>query len=160
MERYFTVTEESSLYKDWFDYQKNAADVNAVVKSFMNKHNIGSNKYYAADDAIFIIPTAADNETYKTVLCSPLENGLRKFRTTSKIGKAWVNELKAANLKVVRKPMVIMYFRSFKGGKYRSRIFDQDGCLYCSIDPVDGDPPKGFVEMKASEFYKIVEEIS
>ena len=157
MERYFEVMPESGLHKEWFEYKENALAVRKLANSFFNQKNIGATEYYAADDAIYIVPTDEDKENFKSVLLKPLENGLCQFRKSSKINKAWVQALKDAELSVDRKPMVILYFR-FGGGRYKSRLFDQGEKLYCSIDPADGEPPEGFVEMKASEFYKIVED--
>lgn len=158
MEKYFMVTEECSLHKDWFKYKENKARVNEIFKQFKEETGFESSEYYVTDKEVYIIPTEKDVEAFGSVLCSPINDGLRKIRTTSKVGKAWVKALKDTDLKIESKPMVILYFRSFGGGRYRSRIFDQNGFLYCSIDPVDGEAPKGFVEMKASEFFGIIEE--
>ncbi|WFR64172.1 hypothetical protein P9222_08345 [Paenibacillus amylolyticus] len=59
---------------------------------------------------------------------------------------------------MLRKPYVPFYFRGFGGGRIRSRLFEIDGTVYCSLDPFEGDPPEGFVEMKASEFFKVIED--
>ncbi|OMF70486.1 hypothetical protein [Paenibacillus glucanolyticus] len=158
MEKYYMVTEECSLHKAWFGYKENKAQVNELFKEFKEKIGFESSEFYVTDNEIYIVPTEKDVEAFGSVLCGPINDGLRKFRTTSKVGKAWVKDLKDADLKVESKPMVILYFRSFGGGRYRSRVFDQNGNLYCSIDPVDGEAPKGFVEMKASEFFQIIEE--
>lgn len=157
MERYFEVTEESRLYSDWFEYKANRESINEIYKQFKREQGIESSTYYVTDDEIHIIPTEKDMETFGSVLCTPEDDGLLKFRVNSKIGKAWKQALKDKGLKVLRRPMVILYFSS-RGGKYRSRIFDQNGKLYCSMDPADGQAPKGFTEMKASDFYKVVEE--
>lgn len=123
----------------------------------MKENGIEANGYYAADDALYIVPSEKDAETFKSLLGATIDNGLRKFKSNTKIGKAWVKALKDAELSVARKPMVTLYFKGF-GGKFRSRLFDQDGMLYCSLDPVSGEIPVGFTEMKASEFFKIIEE--
>lgn len=158
MEKYYTVTEECQLHKEWFDFKENTAQIRELFKKFKESVGIESTAYFVTNDEIYIVPTEKDLETFGSVLCSPINDELRKFRTTSKIGKAWVKALKDADIKVLHKPRVILYFRSFGGGKFRSRLFDQSGILYCSIDPADGEAPKGFVEMKASEFFKVIEE--
>lgn len=158
MEKYYTVTEECQLHKEWFDFKENTSQIRELFKKFTESVGIESSEYYVTDEEIYIIPTKKDEETFGSVLCAPINDGLRKFRTTSKVGKAWVKALKDVDLKVFHKPMVILYFRSFGGGRYRSRIFDHNDKLYCSISPADGEAPKGFVEMKASEFFKIIEE--
>lgn len=156
MEKYYMVTEKSSLHKAWFDYKSNVSQVNEFVKNFISENGIETREYYVSDTEIYIVPSEKDVETFGNTLGATLENGLRKFKGNSKIGKAWVKALKDAGLEVLRKPMVILFFRS-SGGRFRSRIFDQNGVLYCSIDPA-GEHEEGFVEMKASEFFKIIEE--
>ena len=158
MEKYYTVTEECGLHKDWFDYKENVAQVNEVYKKFMDQVGVESKGYYVTNKEVYIVPTEKDNEMFGSVLCAPINEGLRKFRVTSKVGKAWVQTLKDAGLEVKRRPMPILYFRTFGGGSYKTRLFDQDGKLYCSIDPADGNAPEGVVEIKASEFYRMIEE--
>ncbi|MNP18938.1 hypothetical protein D3C76_1114440 [compost metagenome] len=157
MERYFIVTEENRLHKDWFDYKENSTRVCEIFKDFKQTVGIEAHGYYVSDDSIYIVPTENDLQAFKSILGAPNNEGLRKFRASSKISKAWVQMLKDAGLKVLRKPMVLLYFRSF-GGRYRSRLFDKNGVVYCSIDPAGDETPKGFIEMKASEFYKIIED--
>lgn len=158
MEKYYMVTEECRLHKDWFDYKENVVHVNEVYKEFRNLVGVESSKYYVTDKEIYIVPTEKDNETFGSVLCAPINDGLRKFRATSKVGKAWVKTLKDAALEVKGRPMAILYFRTFGGGSFRSRLLEQDGKLYCSIDPANGEAPEGFIEIKASEFFKIIED--
>ncbi|MDB5052648.1 MAG: hypothetical protein JWM44_698 [Bacilli bacterium] len=157
MEKYYIVTEKSSLHKSWFDYKANVSVVNDLVKKFTAENGIESSEYYVSDTEIYIVPSEKDVETFGKSLGATLDNGLRRFSMRSKICKAWMEALRVAELKVLRKPMVILYFRGI-GGKYKSRIFDQNGVLYCSIDPADGKENEGLIEMKASEFFKIVEE--
>lgn len=157
MEKYYIVTEKSSLHKSWFDYKANVGVVNELVKGFIAENGIEASEYYVSDTEIYIVPSEKDVEMFGNSLGATLDNGLRKFKKNSKICKAWVAALNIAKLKVLRKPMVILYFRGI-GGKYRSRIFDQNGVLYCSIDPADGKENEGLVEIKASEFFKIIEE--
>ena len=157
MERYFIVTEQSKLRKDWFAYKENREKVIELYKQYTVQAEIESREYYVSDDEIYIIPTEKDSTKFLPFLCNPINDGLCKFKASSKIAKGWIKALKDADLKVQQKPMVILYFKSF-GGKYRSRVFDHNDVVYCSIDPYEGESPEGFIEIKASEFFKIVEE--
>ncbi|MFK7696428.1 hypothetical protein [Paenibacillus sp. HJGM_3] len=157
MEKYFIVTEHSPLHQHWFAYKENSKLVRDFVKKFTSENGIESDEYYAADDALYIVPSGNDAENFKNILGAQHDNGLRKIKSTSKIGKTWVKSLKESGLEVKRKPMVIMYCKVM-GGRYRSRLFDQNRILYCSIDPAPEVTPTGFVEMKASEFFKIIED--
>ncbi|MNR93664.1 hypothetical protein D3C72_247220 [compost metagenome] len=157
MEKFFIVTEESSLYKDWFEYKENRSRVREMVKEFTQTHEIESDGYFVTTDDIYIVPTAKDKETFGSVLCSPISDGLQKFKGNSKVGKAWAKIIKEAGIKVEQKPRLIFYIRS-QGGRYRSRLFDYNEAVYCSIDPAPADNPHGFIEIKASDFFKIIEE--
>jgi hypothetical protein len=158
MERYFRVT-NNRLYKDWFDYKVNQQQINDLFKSFKEEQGFESGAYYVTDDEIYIVPVETDLDKFGKMLCKPIEDDLQKFKTNSKVGKAWVETLKLNNLNVLRKPMLIMYM-SVGGGRFRSRLFNVDEQLYCSLDPADDAKlPQGFTEMKASEFFKIIEDM-
>lgn len=157
MERYFIVTEESSLRKDWFEYRKNRSRIRELVKEFNRENDIDSDAYYVTETSFFIVPTDKDKEKFGSVLGSPINDGLQKFKSNTKVGKAWVKAVKDAGLKVLHKPRLIFYLRH-EGGKYRSRLFDINDVVYCSIDPCQDEMPKGFIEIKGSEFFKIIEE--
>lgn len=156
MEKYFLITEEAILHRDYYKYLSNQKEVDALVQSFVKEHEIEAEHYHASADCIYIVPTDADNEKFKNVLGAAISNGLQKFKGSSKIHKAWIKMLKEKDLKVLYQPRVIFYLRH-EGGKFRSRLFEQDGALYCSFEPAPLEIPQGFVEMKASEFYKILE---
>ncbi len=156
MERFFEVTPASALHKEWIEYKENDRRVREQFKKFAGEQGISADEYYVADDSVFIVPTEADKEKFGNALLRPLENGLCQFRKASKVSKAWVQGLKDADLKVIRKPMLMLYLKA-RQGRFRSRLFDQDGSVYCSMDPCGDDTPEGFQEMKGSEFYKLLE---
>ncbi|SDW31431.1 hypothetical protein [Paenibacillus sp. PDC88] len=158
MTGYFKVTEASSLHRDFIAYRDNAKAIRELVKDFSATHAIESTTYWPTDEALYIVPTEKDVSSHGSILCAPIESGLRKFKVNSRIGKSWLKALKDANLKVIRKPPVAFYFRSFSGGRIRSRLFSVDDQVYCSLDPFEGDPPEGLTEMNASEFFKIIED--
>jgi hypothetical protein len=157
MERFFEVTAASSLHKEWFEYKENDRRVRERFKKFAGEQGISANEYYVADDSVFIVPTETDKEKFGNALLRPLGNGLCQFRKASKVSKAWVQGLKDADLRVISKPMLFWHFKSIQG-KFQSRLFDQDGKVYCSMSPCkEDDTPEGFVELKGSEFYKVME---
>lgn len=157
MERYFIVTEKSSLHEEWFNYKENRREVRDLFAKVREDQGIDSEEFYVTNEHLYIVPTDKDLEKYASVLCSPINDNLQKFKGNSKIGKSWVNALKEAELKVLYKPRLIFYIKH-EGGKYRSRLFDVDGVIYCSIDPCQSEVPKGFIEIKGSEFFKVIED--
>lgn len=158
MARYFQVSKSSSLYRDFIAYQVNAKAVRKLVKDFIATYAIESTTYWASDEALYIVPTEKDVSSHGSILCAPIEEGLRKFKINSRIGKAWVNALEVQKLRILRKPIVSFYFRPSRSGRTRSHLFSVDELVYCSLDPCEGDPPAGMIEMKASEFFKIIED--
>jgi len=159
MKRYYEVTNKSNLYKDYMGYLDNVKLVNELVKDFMDKNNIQSESYATDKTDLYIVPTENDMLKYKNVLSSYVDE-LYKFKGNSKIAKTWKKSLEDNNLEVQRKPKVPIYFNSYS---YRSlsNLFSIDGKVYCSLELVDKDfdeVPEGMIEMKASEFYKIIED--
>lgn len=159
MEKYFIVTDENKLKKDYTEYIKNTIDINKIVKEFMKTQEIETKGYCPRNKYLFITPTAKDEETFKTQLCkSVLDDGLRRFKKNSEVNKAWVETLTLNNIKVVDKPFIPFYFKKVLGS-VRSRLFEINGNVYCSLEhPEDFETPKGMEEMKASEFFKIIED--
>jgi len=159
MERYFQVTGQSSLYNEYMEYKNNQQVVHSISKEFMNAQGIETNVYANQGDKFYIVPTENDVDKFSKSLCKPLSNDLRAFKANSKIGKAWVKTLEEKQFKIKNKPYVGFSFRNCMG-KNRSRIFAIDSVVYCSFQNEHDfdDVPDGFVELKASEFWKIVED--
>ncbi len=158
MEKYFIVTQESPLYHDYFAWKENRKKVYEHVKKFMTDYNITSQEYHASQNLFYIVPTQEDLDKFGKALGKDIGNGLRPFKRNSKIGKAWIKSLEDSKLKILPKPAPIFYFEGVCG-RYRTRLFDIEGTVYCSIEPLYSEKiPVGMKEIKASEFYKILEE--
>lgn len=157
MEKFFKVTEASRLHGDWFNYRTNRKVIRELVEEFKASQGIEASGHYVASNSIYIVPTENDLINFGKSLCKPEDENLQMFRKNSKIGKAWAALMKEKGLKVLHKPPVPIYFPRFSGGRYRSRLFDIDGIVYCSLDPAGDVIPEGFIELKASEFWKLVE---
>lgn len=158
MEKYFIVTNKSDLFDEYINYKENLKQMREIAIKFLEDNNIEANEYSYSSHIFYIVPTEKDKEKFRTVLGKTVDNGTRPFKKNSKIGKAWVNILEENNIEPLHKPIVGWYFKNH-GGKMRSMLFDIDEIVYCSYQ-VEGDidTPKGFIEMKASEFWKIVED--
>ena len=83
-------------------------------------------------------------------------DGLRLFKKNSEVGKKWM--ALASEVKPQRKPRLWMYYH-FLMGKMKTRLFRIDGTISCSIEN-DGqyEKPDEFREIKASEFFKVIED--
>jgi len=158
MEKYFIVTKQSKLYDEYFYFKSNDEKIRKTSKDFMDKNHIEATKYYCTNSAFYIVPTENDLEKFNKILCKPVDNNLRAFKKTSKINKAWTSLLDEQNIIIGHKPFVQFYFdRGY--GKTRNRLFNIDDVVYCSFEgEFEVNTPEGFVEIKASEFWKIVED--
>lgn len=159
MEKFYIVTKKSLIYKAYFRWQQNVKDVNVIVKDVMDRYGIEAREYcIGTNENYFIIyPTEHDIETYRSQMKKDsFVKSPSSFKKTSPIFKELFKLLKDADLKVLHKPAIQWEFTCC--GKSRSRLFDIGGVLYASYD-YDGefDNPKGFQEIKANEFYKIIE---
>ena len=121
MEKFYIVTEESDLNKEYLGYVNNRKEVNEFVKKFMK------------------------------------QNGLRQFKLNSDIAKRWIKFVSDNNIKILHKPFVGTYFNAY--GRSWSRLFNVGDTIYCTYESeFDFTNPKGFKEIKASEFYKAIGE--
>jgi len=159
MERYFQVTGQSDLFNQYMEYKNNQQVLHNISKEFMDTQGIETDTYAYQSNTFYIVPTEKDLEKFNKSLCKPLSNDLRAFKANSKVGKAWVNILEEKQVKIKYKPFVGHSFRNCLG-KNRSRIFAIDSIVYCSFENEYDfeDTPEGFIELKASEFWKIVED--
>lgn len=157
MEKFYIVTEESDLNKEYLGYVNNGKEVNEFVKKFMKQEGITANEYYVNAEKIYIIPTDEDLESFNKVLNKQLENGLRQFKLNSAIAKRWIKFVSDNNIKILHKPFVGTYFNAY--GRSWSRLFNVGDTIYCTYESeFDFTNPKGFKEIKASEFYKAIGE--
>ena len=157
MEKFYTVNEGSSLYKDYWDWRNNIEPNKKIVTDFFSEFGIEAFLYHPGSTRIGIVPTENDKTKFAKQLCSKETNeGLRFFKRNSAINKEWVK--RAANLKNVSKPSPVWHNKYM--GQSSSRLFDHSGVLYCSFSANQIEMPTDtFTEIKGSEFYKILEEI-
>jgi hypothetical protein len=159
MEKFFIVTDKSELFEDYFNYRNNIKDVNEAYGEFKNVHNITTKSYCPTSDKLYIEPTESDLKQFETQFSKNDKiHYLYSFKKNSHIGKEWINFVNSKKIKIYHKPFLGRYLDFW--GPYRSRLFDVDKVVYCSIE-YDGEMnipiPKGFEEIKGSEFYKVIE---
>ncbi len=81
-----------------------------------------------------------------------------EFKKSSEPCKMWLSLVK--DIKHFERPKLFYYFDMLLGNSWKERLFAVGDKLYCSIER-DGEinTPDFAIEMKASEFYKIIESI-
>jgi hypothetical protein len=157
MEKFFIVTEKSGLHKEYSDYLKSVKEVNELYKAFSDMFDIKATNYLAYSDHLYIIPTEDDLIHFDKSLGKEVSQGLRPFKRNSTINKEWTKSIKSKKYKVLRSPLVQFYFKNCSNSRYR--IFENKDAIYCSYEnDYDVDIPEGFTEIKASEFYKVIED--
>ena len=158
MEKFYIVTKESNLNKEYWEYVNNIKEVNKYVKEFMKQESIGAIEYHVDYKKIYIVPTENDVERFNSKLTKPLDNGLRAFKTNSLVGKKWIEFVKNNDIKILHKPFVGTYFNAY--GRSYQRLFHIGDIVYCSYETeFNFNNPKGFTEIKASEFYRVIESL-
>lgn len=154
MEKYYIVTPDSSIFKGYMDYKEMSEKVNCAFEEFAKEYGFETHEYYQSAHNLHICPT--DTDTEKFGKCFKKDTpGL--FKKNTPIAKAWVKKCQTLDLKSPYKPNLGFELRVY--GRSRSRLFMSKGTLYASLEAgCDFKDPVGFKVMKASEFFKVIEE--
>lgn len=157
MEKFYTIPKTHSLAKDYKSFQQNMSKINNLYIEFAKENGIETTTAFAIADRLEIEPTKNDIVNFKSHF---LSGYVGKFKKTSPLCKKWIalcKENKLTNHKLT-KPFVSFYFdRLFERNSYR--LFIHNDTLYCWFEcSSDFDNPNGFIEIKGSEFYKVLEE--
>lgn len=151
-ENYFEITQESSHYQEWFDYLSADEKQLIEIREFAKEHSINIQVYSIWHDSLWVNPDL--NKHLSEQFAKGETQGMARFKFTSPIGKAF----KQAGITRAEKPFVPWFFKECYG-KSRTREFDVDGKVYCQCESESeiNETPKGFIRIKASEFYKALE---
>lgn len=156
MEKFYIVSADSKLGTNYLNYK---ADSNLFYKTYLDftkENGIISKGVYKTAQRLWIDPTKEDKEKFGAEFMM-YEPG--KFKKTSQLCKKWINLCKEKGIKGLAKPNLTFYFHLNRWGECRSRLFDLDGVIYCSFQTDESFvAPKGLTEIKASEFYTIMEQ--
>ncbi|MTI49440.1 MAG: hypothetical protein FH761_16530 [Firmicutes bacterium] len=172
MERCFIASKESDYLKEHKRYEKLQSQQRKFVDEFMSEKGIESNKFLVGGDGFInkpfkehqksdirfrIVPTEKDIETFGSVLNKPNEHGLCMFRKNSSIAKEFAEKCVDNEIVVnLHSPRVGDYFGSLRYGGYSYTTFELDNDFYLAVESdklKEDELPKGFKEIKQSEFY-------
>ncbi len=158
MEKFFTINQGSALYNEYFKYLDDVKQNRALFNDFAKKHGIEASQFVPDKKRLCIIPTAKDEDVFRNDFTQGyLEDGLRQFKTRSGIGKDWITVM--GNIKPARKPNYFGLIQVY--GRFRERLFHIGNVLYGSLSAdCEFELHKCMSEIKASEFYKILEDYS
>ena len=157
-ERFFEITPQSKRHAEyfrWFGHKELSCEKTA---SFLASHGIEAKRYLPMDDTLAIEATENDIKKFSTQFCKALDkNGLHKFRTNSKVAKEWSRVKVSHGLFTIPKPFVPFFFEKAYGN-FRTSLFHIGNKVYCSLTGNSTvDCPKGFIEMKGSDFHRVIE---
>lgn len=156
MERFFILKNED-LIKQVKEFESMRIKIKDTFGEFKKKHGIETSKFYQWTTQLRIIPTENDIEKFRNQLKADNET----FKVKSAMNKEWVELCEANGLTTPNNPSwELAELISPKFYKFSSRIFSLGDKVYGSFEansPFEL-PETDFVELKASEFYKIIEE--
>lgn len=151
-EHYYEITKESPHYEEWFGYIKAEKKMKADVKAFCKEHNISAEQYILYKDKLWVDPQL--NKQFADQFGKEREEGFAPFKKTSAIGRAFAQ----TGIKRAQKPFVPFFFKKCPEGRSSTRLFDFEGKVYCQCNcDSELDTPNGFIPMKASKFYEVIE---
>lgn len=153
-EFYMTVKPDSELYQDYFQWLESGKAAYAAFLDIAEQFGIETTRIYFRP-RFSIVPTETDKNKFVKDM---LKDG-ETFKKNSKQNKAW--ERATQGLQLQGKPNPIVYTQYDFIGTYRYRLFHVGDVLYCSIvsDDKEISLPAFGNEMKASEFYQVVEDL-
>lgn len=153
MDKYFEIKPDCALYKEYFTHEKAVEKIKAAFEQVREKFGIEATKFYLCKDRLRIEATNKGMEKFPGMMkkCNAGE-----FRKNSAPSKMWVELVK--DIAHFERPELMFYFPLI-GHRWKERLFHIGDKLYCSIES-DGEVsvPEFAVEMKASEFYKVIED--
>lgn len=156
MEKFYIVKDEKLIndYKEWeIDDQK----IREAFVQLREEFEIQSTEYYANTERLEFCLTDSDYKKFKNSLIS---KGM--FKIKSPENKRWLELIKEKEIKGLRKPFIKDYLcTGVIGGKMWSNLFEIEGVLYGYFETEHEKkilPREGFIEIKASEYHKIIED--
>ncbi|QHI72874.1 hypothetical protein [Aminipila terrae] len=157
MDKYFEIEKGSPIYNDYFRYLEEAKKMTSIFNAFAEKHGIEASEFIPRKKKLYILPTEKDKDVFGRKFTQGYgEYGEKQFKCNSDIGKDWVYTVQ--DMPIPHKPMYFTYGLHVLG-RFSSRLFNIGENLYgslsaheCSFELLECRK-----EMKASEFYKILE---
>lgn len=154
MEKFYIVPVGTKLHSEYMTYKQNTAQAKNSAIRLLDKYGVEAEQFCALNTEFGIVATDNDLEKFSKDLRKP-RDGVHWFKARSAFLKEW--RACAKDIGPLHKPFVGLHFKTGVG-KFRSRLFDINGVVYCSFE-TDGlvEPMESYTELKQSEFWRIVE---
>lgn len=155
MEKFYIVPKDSELGIEYNKFLSLVNKITTLYKEFVKDKFIHTSSFYPMVTRLWI---DADEVDMKIFANDFLADTPGKFKARSPLNKEWVSLCKENGLtKNAHKPYVPFYF-SFGCAKCSWRLFDLNDVIYCTFSTENSfSAPDDIVEIKGSEFYKIIE---
>ncbi|WP_432748385.1 hypothetical protein [Pectinatus frisingensis] len=151
-EMFMMTTKDHPYFKICLKYCEEKKVFFAEGKKYAASLNIPENDFGLGSSTFAVKNTPAYQEKYKGLI--KLDGDFLTFKHNTKIGRGW-------KLKRPFRPMpAIDLLTGFGGGKFREQLFIFQDKLYihfCHESAII--LPEGFIEIKASEYYSLIEKI-
>lgn len=155
MEKYYIVTKDSPVHQAYLQCLEMSDRVNEAFKAFAQEEGVESSEYYQRTDELYIIPMERDMERFGTQFRKDWPG---RFKKTSVQSKRWIARCRELGLQTPRRPNLNFVFRAY--GSASQRLFMAGDVMYASYESSSPfQEPEGFTEIKASEFYKALEDV-
>lgn len=153
MDKYLEIKLDCALYKEYFAHEEDKPKIASAFNTVCEKFGIETKEFYIKKDRFWIVPTESDREKFAGTMKKTNDG---EFKKNSDVSKMWVDLVK--DIEYFEKPKLFYYF-DLLGHRWKERLFHIGDKLYCSIES-DGEvsTPDFAIEIKASEFYRIIEE--
>lgn len=149
----FKLSKECDLYKQYMEAEAEREKINELVKVFAMKH-FGSEKLkYRITETLF-----CDVEFVGQV-CKQKSGNLYRYKKNSALQKAWEQEVYGKADFKKTDILHFWYWGLIDRGSYS--LWSKNGEVYGYLSSADESSPKlpdGAIEIKMSEYYRIVEE--
>lgn len=159
MEKFYIALPESRLYADYSEWLVTRNESVKFIENLFEKYGLDrETKFYAGREFLAIKSDKDLDSIFPKQFKKKLYDGdYRVFKLNAPIMKEWVEKIKT--FKCLHKPFLGMYFKNCFG-KMSTRLFMHESTLYFSIECDSAfEPSDLFQEIKASEFYKVIEDI-
>lgn len=156
MKKYYVVDKESEVAKSYMAWKEEQYKINGLFKEFAKEHGIETKEYYPVVDRLWIAPTKNDSKKFENEIKRSFDGEFKKSSPTS---KAWVAKCKEKDIKDLSRPHLMFYF-SVTGRCYEG-MTEINGTFYATYESENDFKcfSEAFKEIKASEYYKVLEDV-
>ena len=153
MKKYFII-KDPTIEAQYDEAISNEEIMRQAFVQMKEEYGISTKEFYLSRERFYIVYDHVDREKFRDQMTQGGE-----FKKASAMNKRWLELLKEKGITKVAKPHLALII-DHDLGRCGSTMFKIDEVLYGSFETNGNfiDLPEGWVELKASEYYKILED--